>query len=52
LKGTTSYGLLYKKDEKTNLFGFTDSDYASDPNDRNSTSGYAFMSNTGVVSWS
>ncbi|GMI66347.1 hypothetical protein HRI_000304000 [Hibiscus trionum] len=52
LKGTASYGLFYKRGEKTNLFDFTDSDYAGDLDDRKSTSGYAFMLGTGVVSWS
>jgi len=51
LKGTASYGLLYKKGGKTNLFGFTDSDYAGDPDDRKSTSGYAFKLGSGAVSW-
>jgi len=52
LKGTTSYGLLYKKGGKTNLFGFTNSDYTGNLDDRKSTSRYAFMLGSGVVSWS
>lgn len=34
------------------LFGFTDSDYAGDQDDRKSTSGYVFMLGTAAVSWS
>ena len=34
------------------MFGFTDSDYAGDQDDRRSTSGYVFMLGTGAVSWS
>ena len=52
LQGTKEFGLFYKNGEKSNLFGFTDSDYARDSDDRKSTSGYVFMMGTGVVSWS
>ena len=52
LQGTASYGLFYKKGEKSDLFGFTDSDYAGDLDDRKSTSGYVFMLGSGAVSWS
>ena len=52
LQGTRDFGLFYKKGEKSDLFGFTDSDYAGDQDDRRSTSGYVFMLGTGAVSWS
>ncbi|KAE8681352.1 Ubiquitin carboxyl-terminal hydrolase family protein [Hibiscus syriacus] len=52
LQGTIDYGILYKKGEKSNLIGFTDSDYAGDQDDRKSTSGYVFMLGSGAVSWS
>ncbi|GKV28920.1 hypothetical protein SLEP1_g37906 [Rubroshorea leprosula] len=52
LKGTVEYGLFYKKGEKSNMFGFTDSDFARDVDDRKSTSGYVFMMGTTAVSWS
>ena len=42
LKGTTDFGILYKKGEQSGLIGFTDSDYAGDSNDRKNTSGYIF----------
>ncbi|CAL5423091.1 unnamed protein product [Camellia sinensis] len=52
LKGTTDFGILYKKGEQSGLIGFTDSDYAGDSNDRKSTSGYIFTMGSGVISWS
>ncbi|XP_016704342.1 secreted RxLR effector protein 161-like [Gossypium hirsutum] len=52
LKGTTSFGLLYKKGENLDLFGFIDSDYAGDIEDRKSTSGYVFMLGSTTISWS
>lgn len=52
LKGTTNFGILYKNGVKSSLLGYSDSDYAGDPDDRNSTSGYVFMLNSGAVSWS
>ncbi|XP_028108038.1 uncharacterized protein LOC114306914 [Camellia sinensis] len=39
LQGTKEFGLFYKKGEKLDLYGFTDSDYAGDSDDRKSTSG-------------
>nr|KYP51590.1 Retrovirus-related Pol polyprotein from transposon TNT 1-94 [Cajanus cajan]KYP57682.1 Retrovirus-related Pol polyprotein from transposon TNT 1-94 [Cajanus cajan] len=51
LQGTREFGLFYKKGEKSNLLGFTDSDYAGDQDDRKSTSGCVFMLGTCVVSW-
>ncbi|XP_034710447.1 uncharacterized mitochondrial protein AtMg00810-like [Vitis riparia] len=52
LQGTKEFGLFYKNGEKSYLFGFTDSDYVGDLDDRKSTSGYVFMMGTGAVSWS
>jgi len=52
LQGTKECGLFYKKGEKSDLFGFTDSDYAGDSDDRKSTSGYVFIMGTWAVSWS
>ncbi|CAL5403117.1 unnamed protein product [Camellia sinensis] len=52
LKGTTDFGILYRKGEQSSLIGFTDSDYAGDSNDRKSTSDYVFMMGSGVISWS
>ncbi|RVW50977.1 Retrovirus-related Pol polyprotein from transposon RE1 [Vitis vinifera] len=52
LQGTKEFGLFYKNGEKSDLFGFTDSDYAGDLDDRKSTSGYVLMMGTRAVSWS
>lgn len=52
LQGTVDYGLFYKKERKIELFGFTDSDYAGDQDDRRSISGYVFILGSGAVSWS
>lgn len=52
LRGTTSFGIFYKKGEKSDLIGYTDSDYAGDIDDRKSTSGYVFMPGSGAISWS
>ncbi|XP_047260399.1 secreted RxLR effector protein 161-like, partial [Capsicum annuum] len=40
LKGTRDFGLFYKKGARSNLIGFTDSDFACDQDDRKSTSGH------------
>lgn len=52
LCGTIDFGLFYKRGEKSDLFGFTDSDYAGNLDDRRSTSGYVFMLGSAAVSWS
>ena len=52
LSGTIDYGLFYKRGVKSGLFGFSDSDYAGDPNDWKSTSGYVFLMGSAAVSWS
>ncbi|XP_057469643.1 secreted RxLR effector protein 161-like [Actinidia eriantha] len=50
LSGTIDYDLFYKKGVKSGLFWFSDSDYAGDPNDRKSTSGYIFMMGSTAIS--
>lgn len=52
LKGTINFGIFYKKGGSKNLVAYTDSDYVGDVEDRKSTSGYAFLLSSGVVSWS
>ncbi|XP_045792030.1 secreted RxLR effector protein 161-like [Trifolium pratense] len=52
LKGTANYGLWYERGKGEELVGWSDSDYASDIDDRRSTSGYVFMIGTKAVSWS
>ncbi|XP_050133146.1 secreted RxLR effector protein 161-like [Malus sylvestris] len=51
LKGTTDFGIFYKKKGRSVLTGFTDSDYAGDLDDRRSTSGHVFMMGSGTISW-
>ncbi|KAK2407959.1 putative mitochondrial protein [Trifolium repens] len=51
LKGTTDFGIFYKKNGESVLTGFTDSDYAGDLDDRRSTSGNVFMMGSAAVSW-
>ncbi|KAH9735189.1 hypothetical protein KPL71_017659 [Citrus sinensis] len=52
LRGTAEFGLFYKKGKKSYLYGFADSDYAGDLDDRRSTSGYVFMFGSAAISWS
>ena len=53
LKGTKDYGLFYKKgDLRGELIGYSDSDFARDCNDQNSTLGHIFFFGGMAVSWS
>ncbi|XP_021843480.2 secreted RxLR effector protein 161-like [Spinacia oleracea] len=52
LKGTKSYGILYKTEDDYKLTGYTDSDWAGSIDDRKSTSGYVFQLGTKAISWS
>ena len=52
LKGTTNIGILYKHDGSDKCVGYNDADWAGDPSDRKSTSGYIFMFSDGLISWS
>ena len=52
LRGTAEFGLFYKKGKKLDFYGFADSDYAGDLDDRRSTSGYVFMFGSAAISWS
>lgn len=51
LQGTSKFGIFYRKGEKSELLGFTNSDYAMDSDDRKSTSAYVFMLGSGAISW-
>ncbi|TYH25726.1 hypothetical protein ES288_A03G192300v1 [Gossypium darwinii] len=51
LKGTTEFGIFYKKGGVEKLVAYIDSYYAGDIEDRKSTSGYAFLLCSGAVSW-
>ncbi|KAJ9565578.1 hypothetical protein OSB04_001544 [Centaurea solstitialis] len=52
IKGTTDYGVWYRRNGNKDLIAFSDSDYAGDLESRKSTLGYAMMMSDGVVSWS
>lgn len=53
LKGTADHGIWYgKPGATTELFGYTDADWAGDKNDRKSTSGNVFLFGGGPISWS
>ncbi|KAH9113223.1 hypothetical protein LEN26_000145 [Aphanomyces euteiches] len=49
--GTMNYGLLYHG-QQLNLSGYTDSDYAANPDNRKSISGYCTFVGKCLVSWS
>nr|XP_027122223.1 uncharacterized protein LOC113739184 [Coffea arabica] len=51
LLGTIADGLFYKNSEKSDLFGFTDNNYAGDLHDRKNTFDYIFMMGSTVISW-
>ena len=52
LKGIVNFGVIYSNDCDVELTGYSDSDWAGNPDDIKSTSGYAFNIGTGVMSWS
>lgn len=51
LQGILDFSIRYKKGEKLELYGYTDSDWAGSVDDKKSTSGYAFLLGSGVISW-
>ena len=51
LKGTTDCGLKYDVNQKINLEGYVDSDWASSAIDRKRTSGCCFSTGSCVISW-
>lgn len=54
LKSTPNTGIKYGATDSKypNLIGYSDSDFANDPDTRKSTSGYIFKLNGGAVTWS
>jgi hypothetical protein len=52
LRGTPDYGLLLLRSRSTDLAIYTDADWASCPDTRRSTSGYAVFLGDNLVSWS
>lgn len=54
LAGTRDHGICFggKRTNPTRLNGYSDADYAGDPNSRKSTSGFLFTLNGGPITWS
>ncbi|XP_055910909.1 uncharacterized protein LOC129945276 [Eupeodes corollae] len=51
IKGTQNYKLEYTRDIEGCLEGFSEADWASDSDDRKSTTGYLFKYQGGLISW-
>ncbi|PKU59392.1 putative mitochondrial protein [Dendrobium catenatum] len=51
IKGTIHFGLLYSSSNDFRLVGYSDSDWASDMNDRKSTTGYVFFMGDIAFTW-
>jgi hypothetical protein len=51
LNGTSALGITYSPKGNRQLEGYSDSDYASDPDDRKSISGSIYFLAGGAVSW-
>ena len=51
IRGTIHFGIHYSSEGTPLLIGFTDLDWAGDPDDRKSTAGYVFSLGLGPVTW-
>jgi hypothetical protein len=51
LKGTLFYGLHFSSQSSITLQAYSDVDWARDPTDRRSTTGYCFLLNDSLISW-
>ncbi|KAL9840291.1 putative RNA-directed DNA polymerase [Arabidopsis thaliana] len=51
LQGTTGYGLVFKKGDKTGLVGYSDASHSVDADDGKSTGGHVFYINECPISW-
>ena len=51
LKGTLFHGLFYSTQSPLVLYAFSDADWAGDPTDRRSTTGYCFLLGSSLISW-
>ncbi|XP_016164021.1 uncharacterized protein LOC107606473 [Arachis ipaensis] len=51
LNGTASYGLHLKQESSMGITAYSDSDWAGDPDDRKSTSGYCIFLGANLISW-
>ena len=51
LKGTIFHGLFYSAQSPLVLRAFSDVDWAGDPTDHKSTTGYCFLLGSSLISW-
>ena len=51
LKGTIFYGLRFSSHSSLTLQAYSDADWAGDPTDRRSTTGYCFLLGDSLISW-
>ena len=51
LKGTLFHGLFYSTQSPLVLRAFSDADWAGNPTDRKSTTGYCFLLGSSLISW-
>lgn len=51
IKGNTEMGIWFKRSEKLDLTGYTDSDWAGSMDDMKSTSGYIFYLGLSIICW-
>uniref|UniRef100_A0A2N9GX95 Uncharacterized protein n=1 Tax=Fagus sylvatica TaxID=28930 RepID=A0A2N9GX95_FAGSY len=51
VKGTLDFGLLYSPSKEFKLFGYCDSDWAGDMDDRKSTTGFVFYMGDTTFTW-
>eukprot|EP00253_Pinus_taeda_P014226 PITA_14226 len=51
VRGTVQFGIHYSAEASPLLVGFTDSDWAADPDERKSTAGYVFPLGSRPITW-
>lgn len=51
IKGTLFHGLHFSATSSLELSGYSDADWAGDPTDRRSTTGYCFFLGDSLISW-
>ena len=51
IKGTMDFGLLYSYNNDAALYGYLDSDWGGDQDERNSTTGYVFYLGSTTFTW-
>jgi len=52
LVGTTTHGLLIRRNSSTNILGFSDANCGNDVDDRKSTTGYSVYLGFNIITWS